>query len=90
MISQKVVSIHDFIVEHNKWLKPWNTSTYSVPLKFQKWKKWWKPAKLIYPQKKRHQLTSATEVKKQKTNLVSSLDNQISGADLWTMENSTL
>jgi hypothetical protein len=29
-------------------------------------------------------------VKKQKTNLVSSLDNQISGADLWTMENSTL
>jgi hypothetical protein len=36
----------------------------------------------------RHQLTSATEVKKHQTNLVS-LDDQISGVDLWTMENST-
>ncbi len=44
---------------------------------------------LFTEKKKGISFTSATEVKKHKTNLVS-LDDQIWGVDLWTMENSTL
>jgi hypothetical protein len=45
-----------------------------------------KTCQTYLPKKKGHQ---ATEVKKHKTNLVS-LDDQISGVELWTIENSTL
>jgi hypothetical protein len=50
-------------------------------------KKMMKTCETYLPKKKKK--ASAMEVKKHKTNLVS-LDDQISGVDLWTMENSTL